>query len=98
MADTKPAQIGPGATGVTDTLNAPVIYFDLTPNFGLRNGVVTLTLAMARALINPAAGSDVDLVATAFLRCSIPAAEDLRDVLNKALLLAAPAAGGGQRN
>lgn len=93
-----PAEAKGGAIAVTDTLHAPVIYFEIAPNFGCNNGIVNVTLAVGRHLANDKGGVDVDAVAAAFLRCNIPAAIDLRNALNSALLLGTPAAGGSEAN
>ncbi len=98
MTDTNPARTNPAAFTVKDTLHAPVIYFDGAPNFGNHQGVVNITLAVGRHLANAIGGVDFDVVATAHLRCSIPAAIELRAALDKALLLGAPVAGSGQAN
>jgi hypothetical protein len=100
MADTKPTQDKPivGAVTVKDALHAPVIYFDGAPNFGNAQGIVNITLAMGRHLANANGGVDFDVVAVAHLRCSIPAALDLKNALDGALLLGAPPADGGHAN
>jgi hypothetical protein len=99
-ADSDPPQpkAAPGAVTVKDAAHAPVIYFDGAPNFGCNNGVVNVTLAVTRHLANANGNIDFDVVAAAFLRCSIPAAIDLRNALNDALLLGAPAGGGDKAN
>jgi hypothetical protein len=97
MTDTNPADSKP-STPVKDTLHAPVVYFDGAANFGCNQGIVNVTLAMGRHLANAASGVDFDVIAVAYLRCSITAATDLRKALDKALLLGAPVAGGGQAN
>lgn len=77
---------------VKDLPHAPVIYFDGAPNFGANSGIINVTLAMARHL----SASDTiasDILAVAHLRCSIPAAMDLRKALDDALLLAKPTEG-----
>lgn len=44
---------------VTDPRNAPIVYFEGAPNFGVANGVVNVTLALNRHLANPS-GITVD--------------------------------------
>jgi len=77
---------------VIDPNGAPIIYFEGAPNFGNNNGIINITLAAARHMLD---GDEVtfDAVAVAFLRCNIPAALALRDALEKALLIGAPIQG-----
>jgi hypothetical protein len=100
MTDPKPTETEPasGAYDVKDTMHAPVLYFEGAPNFGCNNSVVNVTLAVSRHLANSKGGINADVVAVAYLRCSIPAAIDLRAALDKALLLGAPPADGGHHN
>jgi hypothetical protein len=86
----KPKEGQPTKIVVKDAANAPIIYFDGAPNFGNNNGVVNVTLAAARHMSD---GDQIttDVVATAFIRCSVPAAIALRDAINAALLIGAPA-------
>lgn len=92
----KPDQGSAAAAGrldkVVDPNGAPLIFFDGAPSAGAGNGIVNITLVATR---NLADGAQVqrDLVAVAFLRCSIPAAKALRVAIDNALLLGAP--GGG---
>lgn len=79
---------------VTDDGQAPVVYFDLAPTFGNINGVVNVTLAFARHLIDANGQPSQQFVACAHLRCSIASAVDLRNALNDALLMGAPTEGG----
>jgi hypothetical protein len=81
-----------------DILHAPVIYFDGASNYGCNQGIVNFTLAMGRHLANASGGVDFDIIAVAHARCSIPAAIDLRNALDKAILIGTPAAGGEQAN
>lgn len=78
---------------VTDPRNAPLIYFEGAPNFGANNGMINVTLAVNRYLLNPS-GVAVDVVAAAHLRCSAPAALDLLNALQAALLLTQKPSGG----
>ena len=100
MADTKPTETETASSGyaVKDTMHAPVLYFEGAPNFGCNNGIINVTIAVSRHLANGKGGVDADVVAAAFLKCSIPAAVDLRAALDKALLLGAPPADGGHEN
>ncbi len=76
----------------TDDQHAPVIFFDAAPACGLYNGVVGITLAVDLArTIEP---EEITVVHTviAYLRTSVRGAMALRESLDKAILLAAPAA------
>ena len=85
----------PAKLTVTDTGMAPYIYFEGAPNFGFTKGVINVTLAANRHLLTD--GAPVrDVVATAHLRCNVPAAVELRNALDAALLLAAQPQGGAQ--
>lgn len=77
---------------VKDAIHAPIVYFDGAPNFGNVNGVVNITLAASRHLAD---GTNIasDVIAVAYLRCSIQAAIDLRSAIDNALLLGAKPAG-----
>ena len=87
MADKpdKPAQVR--KVTITDAGIAPFLFFEGAPNFGFRSGVVNVTLVAARHIIKEGAASS-DIVAVAYLRCTIPAAIELRNALDSALLLA----------
>jgi len=87
------APVLPNTLIVKDSVHAPIIYFDGAPNFGNASGIVNVTLAAARHLPN-GDQIDTDVIAVAFLRCSIQAALDLRNALDRALLLGARAEGG----
>lgn len=82
------------ATGITaiDVVHAPYIYFDGAPNFGNANGIVNFTLCAARHL-SADDQINTDIIAVAYLRCSVQAAIQLRDSIDKALLLGVPIQG-----
>jgi hypothetical protein len=88
-----PVPTGPPRLTVTDTGIAPYIYFEGAPNFGFSNGIVTVILAANRHLLRDGAPV-TSVVATAHLRCNVPAAVELRIALDGALLLAARTHGG----
>jgi hypothetical protein len=75
---------------IVDAPSAPIIYFDGVPTLGFNNGIVNLMLAVG--LILPTKDGQVlaRSVAVAHLRCNAAAALQLRDSIDKALLLAAP--------
>lgn len=83
----RPGEVAEPLT-VKDPGNAQIVYFDGAPNFGLSYGVISITLAASRNLAEDGRITS-DVIATAFLRCSLNAALDLRNALDRALLLAA---------
>jgi hypothetical protein len=87
-----PAQVP--AIAVSDTPHAPFIFYEWAPAFGFTNGVVNLTLAAGRTWIGPNGTAMNEQVVVAYLRGNIQAALSLRDSIDKALLLAAPAQEG----
>lgn len=78
---------------VEGALTAPVVHFEGAPTAAFNNGVVTILLAtcvhVSRTNGEPVSG----WMATAHLKGGVHAAIALRDALDKALLLAAPAGG-----
>jgi hypothetical protein len=84
----------PKAITVGDAVRAPIIYFEAVSTFGHNNGIVNCMLAVGIALPTADGGTSGHAVSVAHLRCNIPAAVQLRDAIDKALLLAAPAAEG----
>lgn len=82
---------------VVDVPHAPVLFIDGCLNYGVRHGVVNMTLGTERAI---ATGGTIqnDILVTAHLRMSIPAAQALRTSLDNALLLAMEASGEGKAN
>ncbi len=103
MAD-KPEQATASLPGAvlanTGAENAPFIYFDGVVTFGMNKGAVQIELAAN--VINPTAegGTTTGLVITAHLRCSPAAAMDLKQAIDKALLIGMPVeqAGEGKTN
>jgi hypothetical protein len=75
---------------VKDAARAPVIYFEAVPTFGFNNGVVNLMLAVGLIMPTKDGGILTEPVAVAHLRCNIAAAMQLRDTIDKALLIASP--------
>lgn len=68
-----------------DTANAPFIYFDISPAYGILNGAVQVELA-SRILIPDASGPiEIRYRTSGHLRCSPTAAALLRDTLDAAL-------------
>ena len=72
------------------------LYFDMAPCYGCNNGVVELVLADRVLQPKPDGSVQIDMVAVAHLRCSIAAALNLREALDKAIAMSgatiAPAA------
>ena len=76
---------GPGiniAAGSSE--QAPFVYFDGVPTYGMHAGVVQLELA-ANTILPEGTGTRTDVVITAHLRCSPGAALALRDTINRML-------------
>jgi len=71
-----PAKAEDKQRGVTvkDVATAPIIYFDMAPNFGCNHGIVNVTLSVSRCLATDDGGVARDVVAVAHLRGSINAA------------------------
>jgi hypothetical protein len=95
MADNpeaRPAQVP--LIPVSDTPHAPFIFYEWAPAFGFTNGVVNLTLAANRTWVGPDGAALNEQVVVAYLRGNVQAALSLRDSIDKALLLAAPAPEG----
>jgi hypothetical protein len=68
--------------------NAPFIYFDAAPAFGVSAGAVQIELAAFTIIPIFGDGSNrVEPVITAHLRCSSEAARDLHRALNSVLLM-----------
>jgi hypothetical protein len=64
---------------------APVVYFDGAPCYGAMNGIVEIELA-ARYMTPKADGTAaVDITTVAHLRCSLNAATNLREALDRAI-------------
>ena len=90
------AHIGPGSVDMhgvrvpISNVPLPIIYFDSAPSLSHMNGIIGVTL-MASANV-PTSDSKIVACASvvAFLKCSIPAAIQLRGALDNALLLAQP--------
>ena len=94
------AHVGPGSLdaggGVKVPISAtplPIIYFDSAPSLSHMNGVTGVTLTVS-GNVPTSDNQIVTCVSVAgFLKCSIPAAIQLRGALDSALLLAQPVEG-----
>ncbi len=87
MAD--PADIDPPGKGQVPSYenrnDAPMIYFDIAPAYGVMSGIVQIELG-ARVLIPHQDDSvDVRFVSCGRLRCSATAATHLRNALDASL-------------
>src|ERR1700732_4884232 len=74
-------------------LEAPVIYFDSVPTAGFRGPVLSVTLALIVGEAVSKTDTENHMLAVGNLRMTTAAAEQLRDVLGKALLAAHPTPG-----
>jgi hypothetical protein len=86
-APAKPEVSKQTALLVKDLSHAPIVYFEGAPNFGINNGIINVTLAVARNLPDGQGGVAQDAIAIAYLRCNLPAALELRKALDDAILL-----------
>jgi len=79
-----------GFQPIQDLPSAPIIYFEFCPTLGNNNGLINILLAASVVLPTATAATHVVPVAVAHLRCSTAAATQLRDALDKALLMGQP--------
>ena len=81
-----------GVTAVTvgDVPHAPFIFFEHAPVFGFTNGVINITLTTNRNYAGPDGAVVNEQIVVAYLRGNIPAALNLKQAIDNALLLAAP--------
>jgi hypothetical protein len=78
------------ALPVSDLPHAPFIFYEAAPAFGFTNGVINITLSAHRTYGGPGGAIVNEQVVVAYLRGNIPAALNLRQAIDNALLLAAP--------
>ena len=81
----KPARV------FADESHAPMVFFELVPSFGNNGGIITASLACGRAIATEDGKVDAAPIIVGYLKCSPAAAIQLRDAINKALLIGAPA-------
>jgi hypothetical protein len=80
-----------GGISAIGSANAPLIYFENVPFYGLLNGVGQVTMEAGRLFGAAANGTPiVDRVVVAHLRGNIPAIRNLRAALDGILLMAEP--------
>jgi hypothetical protein len=95
MVDNPEAGPTPGKEiTIGDAVRAPIIYFDNAPTCGYGNGIINVMLAAGLVLPTADGGTVSHGVAVAHLRCNLAAAAQLRDTIDKALLIATPAPEG----
>lgn len=83
---------------VRDLPAAPIIFFEFCPTLGNNQGLINIMLAAGIVMPTASSATDVVPVAVAHLRCSTAAATQLRDAINKALLMGAPIEPQGRSN
>jgi hypothetical protein len=74
-------------------LEAPIIYADAVPKFSVRQNIVSITLAATAVELVSKADASTHLIAVAGLRMTAATALQLRDLLDKALLVMQPIPG-----
>lgn len=76
-------------TPIADLPRAPIIFFEYCPTLGNAQGLINVMLATG--IVTPAGGGSTQVtpVAVAHLRCTTNAAIQLRDAIDKALLMGA---------
>ena len=67
------------------TPHAPIVYFDGAPASGCANGIVNIALSANCPEICPNGEVRGEVVIAAYLKCSIPAAINLRAAIDNAL-------------
>ncbi|HEY8333596.1 MAG TPA: hypothetical protein VIQ05_07355 [Tardiphaga sp.] len=97
MTDTPENPPG-GFVPVRDLPAAPIIFFEFCPTLGNNQGLINIMLAAGIVMPTASSATDVVPVAVAHLRCSTAAATQLRDAINKALLMGAPIEPQGRSN
>lgn len=78
---------------IHDAMTAPIIYIDGTSNCGFGNGVVNVTLVVNRFLPRADGGVTTATFAAVHIRCHLAAAVELRNTLDRAILMAASPSG-----
>lgn len=90
MTDNPEPQNKPIHLPVEGILEAPIIFFEICPTLGNNGGLINVLLATS--LVEPIANGQIAtrLKAVAHLRMTAGSAMNLRDTLDKALLMGAP--------
>jgi hypothetical protein len=68
--------------------NAPFIYFETAPAFGLLNGIARISLEATRTMPLADGGTFTDRVVTGHLRMNLQAAMSLKSAVEAILLMA----------
>ncbi len=74
--------------------NAPVLFFDVAPVFGMRGGVFSLVLETFVQDIAKADAGDSRRLVVAHLRTTAEGIRSLKEAIEKIELMAAPSQGG----
>jgi hypothetical protein len=74
---------------IRDLPTAPIIFFEYCPTLGNNQGLINIMLAAGIVMPTGSGATEVLPVAVAHLRCTTAAATQLRDALDKALLIGA---------
>ncbi|GJD83629.1 hypothetical protein [Methylobacterium haplocladii] len=74
--------------------NAPVLFFDVAPVFGMRGGVFSLVLETFVQDISEADAGDSRRLVVAHLRTTAEGIRSLKEAIEKIELMAAPSQGG----
>ena len=77
-------------TPIADQPRAPIIFFEYCPTLGNAQGLINVMLATGIVMPTSSGNTHVTPVAVAHLRCTTNAAIQLRDAIDKALLMGAP--------
>jgi hypothetical protein len=64
---------------------APFVYFDVVPTYGIMGGTIQIELAARTLTPNPNGPPITEFVATGRLRCSLAAANQLREAIDKTI-------------
>jgi hypothetical protein len=78
-----------GDTSAIGSANAPFVFFENAPVFGIRQGVGHITLTAQRAFPSPDGDALTDHVIVAHLRMGLEAALQLRNAIDGLISLAA---------
>ncbi|CAN5415226.1 hypothetical protein BH11PSE4_BH11PSE4_25410 [soil metagenome] len=75
---------------IRDLPTAPIIFFEYCPTLGNNQGLINIMLAAGIVMPTGGGATEVQPVAVAHLRCTTAAATQLRDAIDKALLIGTP--------
>ncbi|MCR6734834.1 MAG: hypothetical protein NVV83_12475 [Afipia sp.] len=79
-----------GYLPVDGILEAPIIFFEICPTLGNNGGLINVLLATSLIAPSPNGQISTRIKAVAHLRMTAGSAKNLRDTLDKALLIGAP--------